>query len=131
MQFNVPQFIEGDTKIVGPLSFKQFAYILVAGIISVLLYFTVSFALFLFLSIFILGLGFSLALLKVKGTSLPSLIKNFLIYLTKPKVYLWKKKTTPVKAQKKEVIEKEEEPKIKLIKKTSNLKKVLNKMQIK
>ena len=38
MQFKVPQFIDMEDKIVGPLTLKQFAYILGAGGFSFLLW---------------------------------------------------------------------------------------------
>ncbi|MDD5606759.1 MAG: PrgI family protein [Candidatus Pacebacteria bacterium] len=134
MEFTVPQFIEQETKIVGPLSFKQFAYLLMAGGISVFLYFTVPFGLFIFLSIIVFGIGFSLAILKIKGTPLPTLLKNLFVFLGRPKVYFWKKKAVIMKTTKKETIlnEKEKEsPRFKLVKKNTNLKDTLNKVAIK
>ncbi len=116
MQFTVPQFIERETKIVGPLTFKQFIFVGIAGGLCLFLYFTVSFTTFIILTVLILGTAFSLAFVKIKKIPLPVIIKNFFSFLTEPKVYLWKKKTSPPKIQRKKVktIEKEEkeEPKV-------------------
>ncbi len=111
MQFTVPKFIEKEAKIVGPFTFKQFIFIGIAGGICLFLYFTVSFGIFISFSVFILGIAFSLAFVKIKKTSLPIVIKNFFFFLTEPKIYLWKKKTTPPKIQrkKKQILEREEE----------------------
>ena len=109
MQFTVPQFIEKEPKIVGPLTFKQFIFIGVAGGICLFLFFTVSLFVFIILAIVLLGGAFALAFLKIGKTSLPIFIKNFFSFLFKPKVYLWKKKTSPPKFLRKEKVEEKEE----------------------
>ncbi len=135
MEFTVPQFIEQETKIVGPLSFKQFAYLLAAAGISGFLYFVIpNRALSIFLSLIVFGLGFALALVKIQGTPLPAVFKNFLIFLGRPKVYFWKKKPIMTDFTKEKAVvkkEEEKEPKFKIIKKSSSLKDTLNKVAIK
>ena len=39
MQFQVPQFIDVENKIIGPLSLRQFLYLAGAGLISFMLFF--------------------------------------------------------------------------------------------
>lgn len=109
MEFTVPQFIEREPKIVGPLTFKQFIFIGIAGGICIFLFFTVSLFLFIIMAVFLLGGAFALAFLKVGKTSLPIFIKNFFSFLFKPKIYLWKKKTTPPKFLREEKVKKGEE----------------------
>lgn len=94
MEFTVPQFIEREAKIVGPLTFKQFIYIGTAGALSLFLYFTVPFFLFIVTAGILLGIAFILAFFKIGKTSAPSFIVNFFSFLFKPKIYLWKKKTS-------------------------------------
>lgn len=102
MEFIVPQFIEREAKIVGPFTFKQFIFIGIAGGTCILLFFTVSFFVFILATIVLLGGAFALAFLKIGKTSLPTFIKNFFSFLFKPRVYLWKKKTSPPKFLRKE-----------------------------
>jgi len=109
MEFTVPQFIEKEPKIVGPFTFKQFIFIGVAGGICLFLFFTVSLPVFIIMAIVLLGGAFALAFLKIGKTSLPIFIKNFFSFLFKPKVYLWKKKTSPPKFLRKEKVEEKEE----------------------
>jgi len=100
MQFTVPQFIEHEGKIFGPLTFKQFIFIGVAGAVCFALYFCIgktNFFLFLVLSIIILGIGTALAFLKIGGRNLPTILKNFLSFLVAPKIYLWQRKELPLK----------------------------------
>jgi len=100
MQFTVPQFIEKETKIVGPLTFKQFIYIGLAGGLVIFCYFVFPFHIFLIASAVFMGTGVALALGKVQGIPLPTVLKNMVIFLFKPKVYLWKKKFAPPKLTK-------------------------------
>ena len=109
MEYTVPQFIEKEPKIVGPFTFKQFVFIAVACFLVIILYFSISsFFLFIVLSVLLLGSALALALLKVNGIPLPVVIKNFFVFLIKPKIYLWRKKEIIVKISR-EV--KKEEPK--------------------
>lgn len=99
MQFTVPQFIEHEAKIIGPLTFKQFVFIGAAGTVCLFLYFSVAktnFFLFLVLSIFIFGIGTTLAFLKIGGRGLPTILVSFLRFSLGPKIYLWKKKEIPL-----------------------------------
>ena len=89
-QFTVPQFIEHEPKIVGPLTFKQFIFIGIAGAICFTLYFIVPFFVFILLSLVIIPGGFALAFLKSNGRSLPVVLKNLFGFTLGPKMYLWK-----------------------------------------
>lgn len=93
MVYTVPQFIEKEPKIAGPFTFKQLAFVLAAAGLAVLLYFLLPLFLFVLAAIVLGGTALALAFLRVGGISLPSVAKNFFVFLTKPKVYLWEKKT--------------------------------------
>jgi len=99
MQFVVPQFIEREAKIVGPFTFRQFIFIGTAGGLTLFLYFFIkSFALFIIVAVTLNGGALFLALKKVGGfMPLPTAIKNFFFFSTKPKIYLWQKKVLPPK----------------------------------
>jgi hypothetical protein len=90
-EFIVPKFIEREAKIVGPLTFKQFVYIGTAGAILLFLYFQISFPVFIILAIFLLGIAFILAFLKIGGFPFPTVLKNFFIHSVSPKLYIWGK----------------------------------------
>ena len=89
MQFQVPQFIDTEDKIVGPLSIRQFLYIVVAAGLSTLLYFTVQMWLWAILSIPLLGLGIAMALVKVNGRPFSKLLMAGFSYYWKPQTYVW------------------------------------------
>ena len=136
MQFTFPQFIEHEAKIIGPLTFKQFIFIGTAGTICFVLYFSIAkinFFLFLILSIIILGVGAALALLKIGGQGLPTILTNFLRFSLGSKIYIWKEKGTPITIFKKVEIKKEvkkEELPLKIAEK-SQLKKIRNEIEMK
>jgi len=95
MRFNVPQFIEYETKIVGPLTFKQFIFIGAAAVIGFILYFSVPFTIFLIGSIILGGAAVALAFLKIGGVSLPTILANVLKFSGVPKIYIWQRKEQP------------------------------------
>lgn len=110
MRFTVPQFIEHEAKIVGPLTFRQFIFIGIAGAVCFFLYFTIaktSFFLFLILSILIFGIGAALAFLKIGGQGLPTILANFLRFIFGSKMYIWKRKGAPITISKRVEIKKE------------------------
>lgn len=92
MEFTVPKFIEMETRIVGPFTWRQFLYIGGAGFVIFFLFLFMRYSfLFIFISIFLAALGFSFALLKIGGRPLPNLLMHFLFYTISSKIYIWKK----------------------------------------
>ena len=76
MRFTVPQFIEHEAKIIGPLTFKQFIFIGGAGVICFILYFLTPFFIFFIFSIILIGGGVALGFFKINGKSLPLVLIN-------------------------------------------------------
>lgn len=89
MQFQVPQFIEVEDKIVGPLTFKQFIFI--AGGLGT------AYVLWRILPIFVaaplmiavLGLAAALAFFQVNGRPFILAMENAFYFTLHPKLYLW------------------------------------------
>lgn len=92
MNFVLPQFIEMEAKIVGPLTLKQFMYIAAGAGLSFFIYFTnplgatISFALI----IIIMSAAMALAFVKIDGINLPNVLINALKFAMSSKIYLWK-----------------------------------------
>jgi len=107
MRFTLPQFIEHEAKIIGPLTFRQFIFIGMAGGICFILFFTVPFSIFLIACLILGGGAMALAFLKIGGRSLPTILGNFLKFSVSPKIFIWRKIETPIKVFKKEKIKKE------------------------
>lgn len=98
MRFQVPQYIEVEDKIFGPLTFKQFVYVAGSGGIIVLLFsFLPKFFAFLG-SIPVAALGFALAFYKVNERPFALLIEDFFNYYISSRLYIWRKEEKPTKS---------------------------------
>lgn len=97
-QFQVPQFITVEDKVIGPLTAKQFLYILGGiGVIALARFLLVSF-LFFPIAIVVATVTAALAFLKVNEIPFPTLVKNGFRYTMHPHIYIWKKEEEkPVK----------------------------------
>jgi len=94
MNFQVPQFIEVENKIFGPLSFPQFIFVVGGLAVAFLLY--VSLPLYIALvpmAIAIAG-GLGLAFYKLNNRSLIYVIQSMLKYYLGSKLYIWQKGST-------------------------------------
>jgi len=91
MQFKVPQFVEIEDKIVGPLTLKQFLYIAGGGGILAVLWFYLTLGAFLIVGIPIGIFVLALAFYKINGRPFIYAIGSFIKYMAKPRLYLWKK----------------------------------------
>ncbi len=99
MQYQVPQFIDVEDKIFGPLTLKQFVYIAGGGGIAFLLWRALPFLLALPFMLLIGGFSFSLAFVKVNKKPLIYIIEAAFMYFIHSKLYLWsaqKKKTKTI-----------------------------------
>lgn len=90
-QFVVPQFIEVEDKIFGPITTRQFLIMLVAGTIVFLAYRFADFTLFIFLLIFVGGFSLVLAFVKVHGQTFHYFLLNIFQTIRKPSLRIWRK----------------------------------------
>lgn len=91
MQYKVPQKIDLEDKLIGPLTLKQFIYLLAGGMIDYLLYSTVS-GFFGWLLIFVVTLlAVAFAFVKVQEQPFSYLVLALFNYFGRPKLRLWDK----------------------------------------
>jgi len=91
MRFQVPQFIEVESKIFGPLTLKQFIYLAGGAGIIFLLYISLPFFLTLVFGLPVAALAIALAFYKVNNQPFIKVIENALRFSSASKVYIWKK----------------------------------------
>jgi len=91
MQFVVPQFIDIEPKIIGPLGVRQFITLIVTGGLIFVAYKTCDFALFIIIAIILLASGGTLAFMKVNGRPIYYLFLDILQTTKKPKLRVWRK----------------------------------------
>ena len=91
MQFQVPQFIETEDKLVGVLTLRQFIYIAVAGVICLFLYFLLSGYAWLWfvLSALLVGASLAFGFIKVNGQPLERVFFAALGFWWQPQRYVW------------------------------------------
>jgi hypothetical protein len=89
MQFQVPQFIDVEDKIFGPLTLKQFLYLAGAGALSFILFFALQMPVWIGLTVFLFIFAAALAFIKYNGQSMVATLGFLLRYLWFPKFYLW------------------------------------------
>ena len=92
MQYSVPQFIDVQDKVIGPLTVKQFLYLL-GGAGTLLILWTVapSIEVFLIPAIPVLGLFAALAFFKVNGRPFTAFLMSAWQYLIRPRVLTWRR----------------------------------------
>lgn len=94
MRFEVPQFIEIEDKVVGPLTWRQFVYIAGGVGIMIILFLSAPFILFILFGLPIAALSMSLAFHKVNSRPFSIFLEALARYMTKNKLYLWRRETT-------------------------------------
>jgi PrgI family protein len=91
MRFSVPQFIEVEDKIIGPLTLKQGIYIVGSLAFAVSIFLKFGFFVAVIFGLPVLLLAFLLAFVKVHGRPFVHVLASAFFYVTKNKLYLWKK----------------------------------------
>jgi len=91
MRFQLPQFIETETKIVGPFTLQQFLWVAGGVAFTFLFYTLVKGVLFFILAIPVLGIFLAFAFIKIDGVPLLVYASYGLSYFSNPKKYIFKK----------------------------------------
>lgn len=99
MQFKVPQNIDMEDKIIGPLTLTQFFYLLFGGLIIYILFSNLALNgygfLFWILAIPIGLFSFALAFIKVQDRPFPSFIAAGIKFLLQPRQRVWQRYEPP------------------------------------
>jgi hypothetical protein len=89
MQFQIPQFIEVEDKIFGPLTFKQFVFVLGGAGGAYLVYRVLPFILAAPLMGAVAGFAVALAFFKYNGRPFQVALEHAVRFFIHPKLYLW------------------------------------------
>lgn len=103
-QFTVPQFIDVEDKVFGPITVRQFLIILVCGILSAITYRLVDLIVFLILTLLIFIAGGILAFLRINGRPFHYFILNFIQTLKKPKLRIWNNQLSKTKNELQDIV---------------------------
>src|SRR3990167_10205356 len=91
MRFQVPQFIEVEDKIFGPLTFKQFIYVGGGAGICVILFLLLPKFLAIIIGLPIALFAAALPFYKMNDKPFINVVEAFVKYTLTNKVYIWKK----------------------------------------
>ena len=93
MRFEVPQFIDIEDKIFGPLTWRQFLYLGGGVGMAVVMFFTLPLLVFIFLGIPLAALAGALSFYPVNNRPFSYFLEAIFNYLTGQRLYLWRQKT--------------------------------------
>lgn len=93
-QFTVPQFIDVEDKILGPISVRQFLILLVGGGMGFIFYTIADFTLFLLLALVDLALTGTFAFFRINGVPFHYFLLNILQTFKRPGLRVWHNEVT-------------------------------------
>ncbi len=91
MRFQVPQFIEVEDRIFGPLTIKQFIYLAGGGGLSFVIYSVLGLILGAIPILAVIAFSVALAFYKFNGRTFIDMLESGFYYLISNKLYIWKK----------------------------------------
>ncbi len=99
MRFEVPQFIEIEDKIFGPLSWRQFLYLGGGVGMGVVLFLTTNLIVFIIVGLPLAALAGALAFYPVNNRPFSYFLEAIVNYVRGTKLYLWRQKREVVYKQ--------------------------------
>ncbi|MBT6254498.1 PrgI family protein [Candidatus Uhrbacteria bacterium] len=90
-QFVIPQFLDVESKIIGPITVRQFVTIMVAGLIIVIQNRLFDFSLFLVFAIPTAAISLVIAFVRIHGQPFHYIMLNYLQTLRRPSIRVWSK----------------------------------------
>lgn len=99
MKFEVPQFIEVEDKVFGPLTFKQFVYLVGGAGLCVVIWVFVPKIIGVFLIAAVAAFALALAFYQINNKPFVHFLESALRYTTAGKLYIWKKEEHKAVAQ--------------------------------
>lgn len=91
MLINVPQYIDVEDKVAGPLTAKQLFWYVALGIILIILWNVLPKSLAIIIGIPLALIFSAFAFYKPYGQPLASFLMYGILYFFKPKVYMWRR----------------------------------------
>jgi hypothetical protein len=94
MKFTVPQFIDVEDKIIGPITARQFIILMVTALFIFVAYKLFDFALFIFVAVGEFAIGGTLAFFRVNGQPFHFFLLNLIQTSRRPQLRTWDKAYT-------------------------------------
>lgn len=95
-QFTVPQFIDVESKIIGPITTRQFLILLAAAVIIGISYKLFDFSLFLTVTVVVVVIAAVFAFVKVNGRPFHYFVVNITQTVRRPGTRVWNNRLTVI-----------------------------------
>jgi len=99
MEYQVPQFIEVEDKLIGPLTLRQFIYIAGGAGLCIVFFVYLPIVFALLFSALVIGLAVALSFYKVNGKTFIEMLEAGFNYYTGARFFLWKHKEPTLKEE--------------------------------
>jgi len=91
MRYQVPQFIEVEDKVIGPLTIKQFIYVVGGGGMCFIAYTYLPIYIAVLIIAIVGPLSLALAFYKINNKPFIDFLESGFLFYTKQNLYIWKK----------------------------------------
>ncbi|MFH2104922.1 MAG: PrgI family protein [Parcubacteria group bacterium] len=89
MQFAVPQFIEVEDKVIGPLTVRQFLYMVAGGVFLLIAWSLADISLFIVLALIVVVIVVTFSFVKINGRPFQVFLISFIYFHTNPRLRVW------------------------------------------
>src|SRR3989344_5964431 len=89
MQYQIPQFVDIEDRIIGPLTLKQFLYLAFGGAILFVTWFIFKFFIWIILAVPVTLAALAFAFIKINDRPFVYFFLSFVNYYLKPKLYIF------------------------------------------
>ncbi len=88
-QFTVPQFIDVEDKVIGPITVRQFIIMLAGFLVIAICYKLLDFTAFVVIGFIVLGISGTFAFIKINGMPFHFFVLNFVQTSSRPFLRVW------------------------------------------
>lgn len=113
MEYDVPQFVEEEAKIFGPLTLRDFFIFFGVFLLSAAFFFMFQLWLAIILAAIVIGCSAALLLIRVNGRPLYAIVFAAIRFFWAPRLYLWEKEAIKKEEVLRERLIKKQEPQTK------------------
>ena len=93
-QYVIPQFIDAEDKIFGPVTARQFIILIVVFLIDFILFRLLPFTAFLLIGVPLISAGGIIAFVRINGAPFHYFLLNIIQTLKKPRLRVWSREYT-------------------------------------
>lgn len=90
-QYVIPQFIDVEPRVIGPVTVRQFITVVVGGVLMAIEYGLFDIQLFIVMAFLTFGMTGIVGFIKVNGAPFHTFLLNLIASLRRPRIRVWRK----------------------------------------